>query len=167
MNVQTCNILLFNSRIALYQFWLLQWISLTSSFTTNLSWITITYIIVVYEWSVHYTRTSRCKGVLYRSHCQHELYPDVIHQSTSIVEHNSAVPQTKVCNTLAYIIDLDHKTRDPIRSDITFDPWMLLKLKGKIYKTIMPVVLDGSECWAYMLMRMLRWISVITRNLEQ
>jgi hypothetical protein len=54
------------------------------------------------------------------------------------------------------------------------DRRMPLKLKGKIYKTIIrPVVLYGSECWAtkvsderrlhVMEMRMMRWMCGVTR----
>lgn len=56
----------------------------------------------------------------------------------------------------------------------TCDPRMPLKLKGKIYKTIIrPVVMYGSECWAIKgmderrlhasEMRMLRWMCGVTR----
>lgn len=59
-------------------------------------------------------------------------------------------------------------------SGTTCDPRMPLKLKGKIYKTIIrPVVLYGSECWATKErderrvhateMRMLRWMCGVTR----
>jgi hypothetical protein len=58
-------------------------------------------------------------------------------------------------------------------SGTTCDQRMPLKLKGKIYKTIIrPVVLYGSECWATKVresrlhvteMRMFIWICVVTR----
>ncbi|XP_063532819.1 uncharacterized protein LOC134743355 [Cydia strobilella] len=60
-------------------------------------------------------------------------------------------------------------------SGTTCDPRMPLKLKGKIYRTIVrPVVMYGSECWAMKVtderrvhaaeMRMLGWMCGVTRK---